>query len=311
MFELAAVNIRHLQIFLTVSAMGSFSRAANKIGMSQPAVSRIMRDLEASLDVRLFERTGRGVRLSAAGVEIREHAARIAEEYAKLQAVAESAKGDYVGEIKVAIPLRIGNLILAPLLNAFYSRFSKAAIHIFEHLNAEIQEELLAQTTDIGLFYLPPRPSGLVYEEIGREALYAIGRPDMFRAEAETIPMAACASFPLIVQSRPAHYRLMIERAFQEAGHTIRVARELETLDAHVSFAAAGEGITILPFSSVWKEVESGTLVARRIVDPSIWRSLGLATSSRAPSPLVRETLVLLRSILDANRERARWLQPE
>ncbi len=304
------MNIRHLQIFLTVAAMGSFSRAANKIGMSQPAVSRIMRDLEATLDVRLFERTGRGVRLSATGVEIREHASRIVDEYARLQAVAKSAKGDYVGEVKVAIPLRVGNIILASLLNGFYSRFSKAAIHIFEHLNADIQEELLAQTTDIGLFYVPPRPAGLVYEEIGREALFAIGRPDMFRSEQETIPMSECASMPLIVQSRPAHYRLMIERVFQDAGHVVQVARELETLDAHVSFAAAGEGVTILPFSSVWKEVESGTLIARQIVEPGIWRSIGLATSSRAPSPLVRETLAILCSILDANRERAKWLKP-
>ncbi len=304
------MQIRHLQIFLTVAAMGSFSRAANKIGLSQPAVSRIMRDLEASLDVRLFERTGRGVRLSATGVQIREHASRIVEEHARLQAAARSAKGDDVGEVNLAVPLRVGNLILAPLLNGFYSCFPRAAIHVFEHLNATIQEELLAQTMDIGMFYVPPRPAGLVYEDIGREALFAIGRPDFFQADGETIPMSECASMPLIVQSRPAHYRLLIEKVFQDAGYVIRVVRELETLDAHVSFAAAGEGVTILPFSSVWKEVESGVLVARKIVEPSIWRSIGLATSSREPSPLVRETVAILRNVLDANRDRAKWSRP-
>lgn len=304
------MNIRHLQIFLTVAAMGSFSRAAAKIGLSQPAVSRIMRDLEAALDIRLFERTGRGVRLSATGEKIREHAARIVDEFDRLQAVAKSAKGDDVGEVKVAIPLRVGNIILAPLLNGFYSRFPKAAIHIFEHLNADIQEQLLAQTIDIGLFYMPPRPSGLTYDEIGEETLFAVGRPDIFGSDQDTIAMSECAALPLIAQSKPAHYRLMIETIFQEEGYPFRIARELETLDAHVSFAAAGEGVTVLPFSSVWKEVGSGTLIARQIVEPSIRRTIALATSSRAPSPLVRETVTILRSILDANRHHTRWLQP-
>lgn len=302
------MNVRHLEVFLVVDQVGSFSRAATKLGVSQPALSKMIRDLEANLGVRLFDRTGRGVRLSAAGSVIREHASRVVSELTLLRLTANNLKGENIGEVNIAIPLRTGNLILASLISKFSRQFPNASIHIFEKLNIDIQQSLFDHEMDIGLFYMPPTPSALVFEELGKEMQYAVGRADMFPSDGDSVTLSDLSELPILVQSRPAHYRLMVEQAFREAGRTMSVSRELDTMDAHVSFAIEGEGISILPYSCVWKEVESGTLVAKRIVGPSIWRSIAVAASSRAPAPLVRQTLELLRKTFVNCRDDARWL---
>ena len=111
---------------------------------------------------------------------------------------------------------------------------------------------------------------------------------------------------PILLQSSSAHFRKLIEDTFSRAGYGLKVARELETVDAHVSFAAEGEGIAILPYSNVWQEVESGLLSAVKIVDPVIERQIAIATNSS--SVLVRETARLLKQEILKCCERARWL---
>ena len=279
--------------------------------MSQPALSRIIRDLETTHSLRLFDRTGRGVRLSAAGHDFKYHAELVLREYENLIAAVDRLQGAEVGELNVSIPLRVGRLILAPLLDNFYLRFPNAAIHVYENLNLQTQEGLHSGSIDLGMFYTPPVPSGLSCDVVGREALYAFGNADLLAEGGDTITMAEVATLPLLLQAKPAHYRGVIERNFQKASLRPIVRRELETLDAHISFAIEGEGITILPYSNVWQEVETGTLIAKMIVDPMILRGVAIATNSNSTNPLVRETLKLMKQTIDSNRDQARWLKTD
>lgn len=302
------MKINHLQMLLAVEQAGSISRAATRLGVAQTSLSRTVREIEKAHSIELFERTGRGVKTSKAGEEFLRHAQSVVAEFDKLLNCAERLRGSEVGELNVSIPLRVGRLIMAPLVMNFSKKFPNAAIHVYENLNVETQELLATREMDVGVFYTPPVPSSLSCEDLGREELYAFGSNALLTDEAATITMAELASYPLLLQSRPAHYRTLIEDSMRKAGHTPIVGRELETIHAHVSFATQGDGVTILPFSNLWQEVANGELVARRIVEPTITRGISVATSSNAANPLVRQTITMIKETFAENCDRARWL---
>ena len=101
---------------------------------------------------------------------------------------------------------------------------------------------------------------------------------------------------------------MFIEECFLAAGHEVKVSRELDTLDAHISFALEGEGVTILPFSSVCDDVEQGALVAKKLVEPEIHRDIGVAVKPGGRTKLVEQTREMTIETLNASRDRLRWL---
>lgn len=302
------MKISHLKMLLAAEQAGSISRAAARLGIAQASLSRTVREIEKANGIDLFERTGRGVRSSKAGQEYLRHVQSVVNEFDKLMACAERLRGTEVGELNVSIPLRVGRLVIAPLVAGFSQKFPNAAIHVYENLNTRTQELLASREMDVGVFYTPPVPPNLSCEDLGREELYAFGSSALFGEGTTTITMEELASFPLLLQSKPAHYRGLIEDSMRKAGHTPIVGPELETIHAQVSFAVQGEGVTILPFSNLWQEVESGELVARRIIEPAITRGISVAASSNAASPLVRQTITLIKQTFADNCDRARWV---
>ena len=296
-------------MLLAINTAGSMSRAASPLGVSQTALSRLVRETEQSYGIRLFDRTGRGVRPSKAGEVFFAHAQSVVDEFDKLVACTQRMRDQDIDELNVSIPLRVGRLIMAPIVTEFYRSFPNASIHVFENLNLRTQELVADGTMHIGLFYTPPKPSNLSCETIGTEDLYAFGSADVLHGQSETITMAEVASFPLLIQSKPAHYRNLIESRMLKAGFKPKIGRELETIASHAMFAMEGEGLTILPYSNLCQEVENGELVARKIVEPKISRRISIAACSNSASPVVRQTVALIKQAFDANRDRARWIQ--
>ena len=301
------MKIDHLRMLLAVTQAGSISRAAAQLGVAQTSLSRTVRHIETAQGIVLFERTGRGVRPSKAGEELLLHARSVVTEFDKMQDCARRLRDSEAGALNVSIPLRVGRLIMAPLVKTFSQRFPAASIHVYENLNVQTQQLLAEKEIDIGVFYTPPIPPNLNIEELGTEDLYAFGSRDLLGDGEATITMAELASHPLLLQSKPAHYRALIEDSMRKAGHTPIVGRELETIHAHVAFAGQGDGLTILPFSNLWQEVANRELVARKIIQPKITRGISLAASSNAANPLVRRTITLIKQTFLENCQRARW----
>ncbi len=303
------MNSRHLRIFVAVCKAGSFSHAAVQLGMSQPALSRIIRELEAKYSLQFFSRTGRGVRATEAGQRFHNHALRILDELKLLESELSQFREYDSGEVNVSIPIRVGKIMMVPLIKQFSARFPKASIHVFENLNLTTQKLLLSGEMDIGIFYLPPKPPGLAFTRIGIDELYVVGRPALVGPNDATITMAEAAKLPMILQSSKANYREFINRAFAEEDYFPNVVRELETVDGTLAFAAEGEGATILPYCNVWEEVESGLVSARRLVERPIDRQVCMALRNQSSGKLVREAMMLVRNVIGEYQTKTRWLR--
>ncbi len=293
------MNTKHLRIYVAACEAGSFSHAAAQLGMSQPALSRIIRELEARQGLQLFTRTGRGVQPTQAGSVFRARALRILGELDLLDEELTQIREHAGGDVNVSIPTRVGRIVMMPLIKRFAGRFPRASIHVFENLNVTTQNLLASGEMDIGIFYLPPRPSSIVFERIGVEDLFVVGQADIVGPDGNPISMAETAELPLILPGEHAHYRKFIGAAFVAGGHTPNVVRELETVHGLLAFAMVGEGVTILPYSSVWEEVEQGLVNARKLVEPPIRRQICIAVRNQATNKLVRDTVVVVKQVVN------------
>src|ERR1700745_2347549 len=160
------LEIRHLRYFLAVAEAGSFSRAADRLGISQPSVSQQMRDLEAGLRVPLFQRRGKRILLTPRGLIFQETARALLHQ---LETLLQELNGE-PGELRGALRLRVIpglNVPLVPqLLGAFVSTPPATGVKVEEISSPEIETALEEGRMDLDLGFLPRHSPNLRYERL-------------------------------------------------------------------------------------------------------------------------------------------------
>jgi LysR family cyn operon transcriptional activator len=160
------VEIRHLRYFLAVAEAGSFSRAANRLGISQPGVSQQMRDLEAALRVALFQRRGKRILLTSTGLIFQEHARAILHQLENLLQDLSSEPGQMRGSLHLGV-VPILNMALVPqLLGLFAADHPGISLIVEEISSTEIETALEEGRMDVGLGFLTRHSPNLRYERL-------------------------------------------------------------------------------------------------------------------------------------------------
>jgi len=160
------VDIRHLRYFLAVAEAGSFSRAADRLGISQPSVSQQMRDLEAGLRVPLFQRRGKRILLTPRGLIFQEHARAILHQLENFLQELNSEPGELRGALRLGV-IPVLNVPLVPqLLGAFTADHPAINIVVEEISSTEIETALEEGRMDVGLGFLTHHSPNLRYERL-------------------------------------------------------------------------------------------------------------------------------------------------
>src|SRR5438093_2299751 len=160
------LEIRHLRYFLAVAEAGSFSRAADRLGISQPAISQQMRDLEAGLRVSLFQRRGKRILLTAAGLIFQEHARVLLRGLENLLQELSSEPGQLRGALHLGV-IPILNVALVPhLLGPFAAAHPGVSLTVEEISSTEIETALEEGRMDVGLGFLTRHSPNLRYERL-------------------------------------------------------------------------------------------------------------------------------------------------
>jgi LysR family transcriptional regulator, cyn operon transcriptional activator len=160
------LEIRHLRYFLAVAEAGSFSRAADRLGISQPAISQQMRDLEAGLRVSLFQRRGKRILLTSTGMIFQEHARAILRQVENFLQELSSEPGQLRGALHVGV-VPILNVALMPhLLGLFAAAHSGISLTVEEISSTEIETALEEGRMDVGLGFLTRHSPNLCYERL-------------------------------------------------------------------------------------------------------------------------------------------------
>lgn len=299
------VKTRHLTTFLEIARHGSVGRAAAALNVSQPAVTRTLRELEDELDCALVERDGRGIRLTAAGQEFRRHAGT---SLAALRQGIDAVRRVTADE---SPPLRVGALptvsarIMPPAVSSLLQA-SDARLVIVTGENAVLLDQLTRGELDVvvGRLAAPERMVGLTFEHLYSEQVVFVVRRGHPLMETATFDFSALRSFPVIMPTRSAIIRPFVDRLLIAHGLGDLRARIESVSDSFGrAFLRESDAIWIISQGVVANEIAAGTL-ARLPIDTSDTRgAVGITLrADREPSPVLDLFTRVLRELAASER---------
>jgi LysR family nitrogen assimilation transcriptional regulator len=279
------MNLRSLHYFVAIADLGSFSAASRLLHVAQPALSRQIRNLENDLGVSLFQRTARGLLLSDSGRQLMTDGRRILELVEEAtQRVRENAP-DARERVSVAITPSISMILTAPLLTNVEHHKPSISLSIIESMTGNGSEWLSwihERHLNIAVMYDVERMSELRSETIAFEELCLVGKFGRRRAKTP-ISFRSLAKYPLVLPTRKHPLRQIVDRAAREAGVTILIAAECNSILEVKWRVVSGEAYSILSPSAVWEEQRRKQMFVAPIVKPTLRRKVNILS---LPAPL-------------------------
>jgi LysR family nitrogen assimilation transcriptional regulator len=295
------MDLRQLQYFTSVAKAGSFTRAATRLGVLQPALSKQVRRLEVELKLPLFRRNGRGIALTEGGKVLAEHAQRILADVAQAEHDLDTVRNEAIGSLSIAMPLTAEKIFTTDFIRSFRTRFPKAKLQITEGKSSAIQDWLLEDRIDIGLLHGSNVKSGIAIVRRISQELYLVSPKNHERIKAgAAVTFKELRRLSLIVPPTPHSIRDLLQTHAARAGIKLNVVLEVDGAQFILELVQQGHGCTILPaFSRTMRRLWDG-LQQNEIVQPRLTRSLNVAISSQKPlTRLTRESIKLLQQFLD------------
>jgi DNA-binding transcriptional LysR family regulator len=266
-----------LRYFIAVAEVLHFGRAAQRLHISQPPLSRQIQSLEEELGVVLFHRTRRAVRLTEPGLKFLDEARRTLLQAERSIEVARRAGRGELGKLEIGFAPVSDMAILPKVLGAFRQRTPDVEIRL-HYLNTPEQLQALREgTIDVGLLRMPADAEGIVVETILREPI-VVAMPKGHRlCKRAAIPLKALADEPYVMFPRnyaPRFYDFILSIC-RDAGVSIQVVIEAVSIHNNLSLIAGGMGVSLLP-ESVGELRRSG-VVLRPLADAAPQVETGIA----------------------------------
>jgi DNA-binding transcriptional LysR family regulator len=289
------INLHHLRLFHAVAQHGSVSRGAAAVRVSQPAVSREVRELERALGVPLLEPAGRGVRLTAAGRLLDEYASQIF----GLAEAAERALREFVqlerGQLALGAIATVAIYYLPPLLQAFRRRYPKIDLAMTIGATRELVAGVRAGQLELSFVDGPVDDPALCTTPFATDELALIAAPDHPLAQRGVVRLAELADEPFILQEPGTGLRERTDAALARAGVQVRPVMTLGRTEVIKQMVMAGLGLSVVSRRAVQTEAAEGRLCVVPLADAALARQL-VCVSRRgvSPSPAARALLDLL-----------------
>lgn len=282
------ITLRQLRSLLAIKSEGRIATAAVKLGLTAPAVTLQLKQLEDELGASLFDRTTHGMRLTAAGEVAIDAAQAVLERLDLLGAELDAIRGARRGSLRVGV--MTGARYFAPqLAAAFEGRYPDISVELVIGRQPEITRSL--KNYDIELILSSRPPAGLAVRAIpfADYQLDIVAAPSHRLVRTRSIPSAEIARERFIVRERGSGLRMAVER-FLSAGSEVPAAPFIEmTSTEYVKRAVTdGLGIALLPAHHIADELEAGLLIVLDVEDfPLRNQWYCIARSNRAPTPLM------------------------
>ena len=293
------MNLNHLFLSRAVAEAGSFSRAAESVHVSQPAISMQVAELEAQLDLTLFHRLPRGVKLTAAGQLLFGYAQRLGALADEAQRAMAELKGLHRGRLSIGASTTIGVYLLPDLLGEYRRRYPEIDLQ-FDIANTEqIVNRLVDGTLDAGLTEgLPPNRDELDNVIFLRDELVPIVRPDHpgLATGSEPLTLRELCAEPMILREPGSGTREVIEGALAKRRQKLqRIAMVLGSTEAIKRAVAAGLGVAIVSHLTIQTELALGRLAILSVRGFQLTRPLlRLCCRNREQDPATLAFLALL-----------------
>lgn len=268
------MDLRQLECFLAVCEELHFSRAAEKLNISQPSLSRHIRNLEAAVGMPLFDRIGRRTALTEAGRILQAHARRVFHELDQASAAIRDLGGLQRGRLTVGA-LHTTGYLLPRAVAAFKGAYPNIELSIHGLRARDIADKLLENAMDLGISSLPPEEDDLEAIPLFDEPLAVAVAADHALTHAAALPLRALADVDTILLPGTYGLRRLLDECCTEIGVTLKPMLEMSSLDALVRMVADGVGATVLPAPYI-ESLHDPRIAKVKLVDPTPRRRIGL-----------------------------------
>jgi DNA-binding transcriptional LysR family regulator len=287
-----SLNLDYLRTFLDVIELGSFSAAAERLSLTQPAVSVQIRQLEKRLGVRLIERIGRRARPTAAGVELAGYANAIDRQAADaVEAVGRHASGA-IGRVRIGTGATACIFLLPPLLKNLRRRFPSLQITVSTGNTADFVKAVADNTIDVALVTMPAAGRMLEITPVLDDEFVAIA-PASMKLPAR-LTAQALSTLPVLLFEPEGNTRRIADEWFRRNGVDLKPVMALGSVEAIKELVRAGLGCAVLPAMAVQHETHRKGLVVRSLT-PKTYRTLALVI--RRDKPLHRGLMAVVSAL--------------
>ena len=298
-FDLKNATLRQLKVFEAVARLLSFSRAAEELHLSQPAVSTAVSQLEGHAGLPLFDHIGRRVFLTDAGLEVLARARAIMAEVRSAEDALAQLGGTASSPLKVAV-ISAGNYFLPALLAAFQKRHSKLQIALKVNNRDELLRNLTENLTDLAIMGRPPRVADLTSIAFAPHPYVIVAAPNHLLAARRNLSWRSLAKEHIILRERGSDTRATYEEMIAELGQAIEFSMEIASNETIKQSVIAGMGIAFLSLHTLSLELQLGKLVILDIASFPILRHWHIVHHTRKRLPPVAQAF---KAFLQSNGE--------
>jgi len=282
------VSLRQLRVFETVARLSSFTRAAEELHLTQPAVSMQVRQLEDEVGLPLFEKLGKQISLTEAGRELFHYSRSIDRSLQEMEEVIEALKGVNRGHLSVAVASTV-NYFAPRLLAAFHRQYPGIGLRLDVTNRERLVHQLQANTVDMVLMGQPPEGVNVESEAFMDNPLVVVAPPEHPLATEERVGLVRLAEEVFVMREPGSGTRQAMERFFAEQRIGIRHGMQMTRNEAIKQAVRAGLGLSVVSLHTLELELETNRLVILNVEGFPLERQWHLVyRSGRRLSPAAR-----------------------
>ena len=302
------MNLHLWRLFLDAADHGSLSKVAVLHGTSQPHVSRQIAELEQQCGGRLFERTGRGVALTALGQRIAPRVRVWLSSTEQLEHEIRSTAGQTMGHVRLGTLPSLAHPFTSTLFTRLRERHPLVQLSVREGQGAQLETGLDNGSLDLALLFRHGQPNGSDALSLAEAQTFLVGPEGDPVTAKPTVKFKALDGLPLVTFCRPSSWRDQLEQVARQRGVQLNVVLEADSLALQLGIASQGSAYALLGSYAIDVARSQHRFQAARLVDPPIVRHIALALArtgqlSPATRAVMQEALALAKEMsLDTTR---------
>lgn len=274
-----SISYRNMLAFIRVAESATFAEAAEKLHITQPALSSAIKKMEEQLGGKLFSRSTRRVSLTPEGLTLLPNARRLVNEWDETFHDMQNLFAMQQGKLTLAAMPSFAESKLPALLTAYHRQFSNIRLRVIDVVMESTIDNVLQGNAEIGFTFEPEIDDGLVFRPLFTDEFMAVLYPSHPLAGETSIPWKQLLSYPFIAMNRGSAVRRWTEQAAESTGH-LNIIVETGQLGSVGQFIAQGMGISVVP-ALCCPQMENRGLICRPIMDNPLKKSVGMIRSQR------------------------------
>lgn len=278
-----------LKVFYTVAKHLNFTRAARELYISQPAVTKHIKEIEAHYKTKLFDRNGTYIKLTAAGELLVKYAEEIFDTYRRLEIDINAQQNKHAGTLRIGASTTIANYVLPLVLPSFQKEFSEIQITLNIDNTEQIEKSLQQKEIDLGITEGFSKAAGLHYEEFLKDEIVLIASASNSVSEKGTISLVELQQIPLLMREPGSGTLEVIAHALAEKSmkmSQLKIAMQLSSSESMKQYLSNSDTAAFLSIYTVLNELKQKAMVVLDVGNLTIERNFYFVTNQGAVHPL-------------------------